>query len=98
MNKIDSQDRENQDLRDCQNSDEYKPRSITVEFTTTKYESIKINDAAATLLKKFRVFANSMNFCSGYKADTKLDDTTLNVKRDANDTIVSSPIVEKYDK
>ena len=36
MNKIDSQDRENQDLRDWQNSDEYKLRSIPVEQDKAK--------------------------------------------------------------
>ena len=59
------------------NSGEHTIVDITVEFTTTKYESIQINGVAAALLKKFRVLTNSMNFYSGYKADTKLDDTTL---------------------
>lgn len=41
-----------------------------VEFRCTKYESIQINKLGQTLLDKYKVLANSLNFFSGIKSST----------------------------
>lgn len=51
------------------NSAEHQLVEIEQEFTCTKYESIQINAVAVALIKKFRVFTNSMNFYSGYSVN-----------------------------
>lgn len=50
-------------------SNEHQLVEVDLEFSCTKYESIQINAVAAALLKKFRVFTNSMNFYSGYSVN-----------------------------
>lgn len=37
-----------------------------IEFSTTKYESIQINEVAKALLNKYQVLTNSLNLYSGY--------------------------------
>lgn len=46
---------------------------MTVDFTCTKYESIQINKVAQTLINKYRLLTNSLNFYSG------IDPTDTNV-------------------
>ncbi len=45
-----------------------------IEFSCTKYESIQINKVAKSLLKRYKLLANSLNFYSGVKSN---DNTTL---------------------
>ena len=39
---------------------------MTIEFSCVKYESIQINKIASTLINRYRILANSLNFYSGY--------------------------------
>lgn len=45
-----------------------------IEFTCTKYESMQINKVAQSLLNRYKLLANSLNFYSGVKSS---DNTTL---------------------
>jgi len=53
------------------NSGEHNLVELSINFTTTKYESIQINAVAKALLEKYKVLGNSLNFYSGY--DPKKD-------------------------
>lgn len=41
----------------------------TIDFSGTKYESIQINSVAKSLLNRYRILSNSLNFYSGIKAN-----------------------------
>lgn len=41
----------------------------TIDFAATKYESIQINSVAKSLLDRYKILANSLNFYSGIKAN-----------------------------
>lgn len=59
--------------------------STPIEFTTTKYESVQINQVARALLAKYRVLGNSLNFHSGYTVAGAKDDLRVSpVTTDAN--------------
>lgn len=45
-----------------------------IQFTCTKYESMQINKVAKSLLSRYKLLANSLNFYSGIKSN---DNTTL---------------------
>lgn len=45
-----------------------------IQFSCTKYESLQINKVAKSLLARYKLLANSLNFYSGIKSS---DDTTL---------------------
>lgn len=43
---------------------------MTIEFSCVKYESIQINKIANSLINRYRILANSLNFYSGYTTAT----------------------------
>jgi hypothetical protein len=45
-----------------------------IEFSCVKYESLQINKVAQSLLNRYKLLANSLNFYSGIKSN---DDTAL---------------------
>lgn len=53
------------------NAGEHALVQTTIEFTGTKYESRQINEIGAALLAKYKINANSLNFYSGYSADSR---------------------------
>ena len=53
--------------------------STPIEFTTTKYESVQINQVARALLAKYRVLGNSLNLHSGYKVTGNVSNNNLSV-------------------
>lgn len=56
------------------NSNEHNTVEMQIEFTTTKYESPQINAKGATLLNRYRILRNSMDFHGGI-TDSVLGDT-----------------------
>ena len=55
-------------------SGEHNLAEYAIEFTCTKYESIQINKVAKSLLNRYKLLSNSLNFYSGVKSS---DNTTL---------------------
>lgn len=55
-------------------SGEHNLVEYDIEFSCTKYESLQINKVATSLLKKYKLLANSLNFYSGVNSN---DSTTL---------------------
>ena len=55
-------------------SGEHNLVEYQIQFTCTKYESMQINKVAQSLLNRYKLLANSLNFYSGVKSS---DDTTL---------------------
>ena len=55
-------------------SGEHNLVEYNIEFTCTKYESIQINKVAKSLLDRYKLLANSLNFYSGV---TSTDESTL---------------------
>ena len=55
-------------------SGEHNLVEYNIEFSCTKYESIQINKVAQSLLNRYKLLANSLNFYSGVKST---DNTTL---------------------
>lgn len=55
-------------------SGEHNLVEYAIQFTCTKYESLQINKVAQSLLNRYKLLANSLNFYSGIKSS---DDTTL---------------------
>lgn len=54
-------------------SGEHNLVEYNIEFTCTKYESLQINKVAKSLLSRYRILANSLNFFSGVNSnDSKI--------------------------
>ena len=55
-------------------SGEHNLVEYAIQFSCTKYESIQINKVAKSLIQRYKLLANSLNFYSGVKSS---DNTTL---------------------
>jgi hypothetical protein len=64
--------------------------STPIEFTTTKYESVQINQVARALLAKYRVLGNSLNFHSGYTVAGEKDNLRVSPVNSTEDFSKSS--------
>lgn len=61
-------------------SGEHNLVETTIEFSCTKYESIQINKIAKTLINKYKILANSLNFYSGYNTTDFTDASHYDIK------------------